>query len=353
MLSIFDYLVIVFYFVFMIVIGWIFRKFSKDTSDYFRGGGKILWWMIGSTAFMTQFSAWTFTGGAGKAYHDGFLILAIFFGNALGFFINYLWSSYRFRQMRVVTPVEAIRDRFGNFNEQFYTWLSIPVQVFYAGIWLYAVSTFVSSVFGIELFFSIMGVGLVVLFMSAYGGSWAVIASDFMQVLILMPLTIVAAFLALKAVGGVGEFFDKLPVNHIDFTNILRPEIVYLWIMAAFLKQVVNTNNINDAYRYVSAKDSKNARKAGLLASVLFLVGPVIWFIPPMCAAILLPDLSVVDSVSHLKKPADGAYVAIGLMTLPAGMIGLMVDRGIHPFEKDINLFCISRLKGLFKESCT
>src|ERR1043165_3995379 len=86
MLSIYDYLVIGFYFVFMAVVGWICRKFIGNTSDYFRGGGKMLWWMAGCTAFVAQFSAWTFTGAASKAYQDGPVIMVLYFANALGFF---------------------------------------------------------------------------------------------------------------------------------------------------------------------------------------------------------------------------------------------------------------------------
>jgi len=37
------------YFLFLIAIGWMFRKFTSTTSDYFRGGGNMLWWMVGTT----------------------------------------------------------------------------------------------------------------------------------------------------------------------------------------------------------------------------------------------------------------------------------------------------------------
>ena len=332
-MSHYDYGVIVFYFLFMIVIGWIFRTYNRDSSDFFRGGGTMLWWLVGATAFMTQFSAWTFTGAGSKAYHDGTLILILYWGNAIGYFMNYLWSAARFRQMRVVTAMEAVRDRFGKNNEQFFTWMSLPIGVFYAGIWLNAISKFVSVVFGLDLILTILFVGIVVLFMATFGGSWAVVASDFMQVLILMPMSLVAAFLAVRAVGG-GAFFDgaaqfmqKLPENHLDWTAIIRPQIVYLWIFATLLKQFCTTNSIGLSYRYLCAKDSANARKAGLLASVLFLVGPVIWFIPPMAAAILYPDLSAVPELAPLgNKVSDGAFVLIGLRTMPMGMIGLMVS---------------------------
>ena len=123
----YDYAVIGFYFVFMMVIGFVFRSFVNNTSDYFRGGGKMSWWMTGSSAFMVQFSAWTFTGAASKAYNDGTLIFVIFFANALGFLINYWYFAAKFRQSRVITPVQAMRERFGKTAEQVFTWLQIPI----------------------------------------------------------------------------------------------------------------------------------------------------------------------------------------------------------------------------------
>ena len=85
MLSIADYAVLAFYFVFMMSMGWVFKRFIRNTSDYFRSGGEMLWWIVGAGAFMTNFSAVSFTGMAGKAYDDGPLVLVIFFGGALGF----------------------------------------------------------------------------------------------------------------------------------------------------------------------------------------------------------------------------------------------------------------------------
>ena len=72
-----------------------------------------MWWMAGATAFMTQFSAWTFTGAAAKAYEDGLTILFIFWGNALGFFVAAAYFAARFRKLRVDTAMEVIRQRFG------------------------------------------------------------------------------------------------------------------------------------------------------------------------------------------------------------------------------------------------
>ena len=81
----------------------------------------MLWWMVGSTAFMTQFSAWSFTGAAGKAFSNGLSVMMILLGTALGYFFNYLFFAAKSRQVRVVTPIEGIRLRFGKVNEQVFT----------------------------------------------------------------------------------------------------------------------------------------------------------------------------------------------------------------------------------------
>src|SRR3954462_2922992 len=108
----YDYAVLVFYFAFMLAISWVFRRFVSNVSDYFRGGGKALWWMVRGSAFMMQFTPSTFTGAASKAYSDGWPIAIIYVGNAIAFLCNALYFAPKFRQMRVVTFVEAIRARF-------------------------------------------------------------------------------------------------------------------------------------------------------------------------------------------------------------------------------------------------
>jgi len=324
MLSSYDYLVIAFYFVFLAIIGVICRKFIANTSDYFRGGGKMLWWMAGCTAFVAQFSAWTFTGAASKAYEDGPVILVLYFANALGFFINFLFFAPRFRQMRVVTSLQAVRARFGKANEQFFTWVQLPIGVLYAGIWLSGLSVFISAAFGMNLYTTIIVTGAVVLIMAVVGGSWAVATGDFIQTLVLMPITLVAAFLAIAQVGGWSSFLEKLPRHHLNWSEGARLEILWLWIFAILLKQFISTNNMLEASRYLNAKDGAQARKAALLAAILFVIGPIFWFIPPMVARIVHPDLATM--FPKLENPSEAAFVVAGVDNMPAGMLGLLIS---------------------------
>jgi solute:Na+ symporter, SSS family len=322
----FDYVVLVFYFVYMLAISWVFRRFVTNVSDYFRGGGKALWWMVGGSAFMVQFSAWTFTGAASKAYLDGWPIAVIYLGNALGFTLNALNFAPKFRQLRVVTGMEAIRQRFDRGSEQFFTWLQLPFGLIQAGLWLNALGVFFGAVFGIEVALTIIVTGLVVLVMAVIGGSWAVLASDFIQVLILMPVCLAVTVLAVVKVGGPGSFVAQAPARHLDFSQAFSYDFLLLWCFAMLVKQMHTTNNLADANRYLCVKDSRHARWAGFLGAGLFLVGIVIWFVPPIAAAIRFPDLHAHPDFGHLRNPADAAFIAIARDVMPIGMMGLLVS---------------------------
>jgi Na+/proline symporter len=320
----YDHAVIAFYFVFMLAISWVFKRFIRNVSDYFRSGGQVLWWMAGGSAFMVSFSAWTFTGAASRAYGDGWPIMVIYLANALGFLMNAIYFGPRFRQLRVITSMQAVRMRFGRVNEQFFTWLTLPLGTMYAGIWLYGLGVFSSAAFGLDVTTTIVVTGVTVLVISLVGGSWAVIASDFIQVLILMPITIVATILALSQVGGTAAFVERLSDTHLDFGRLLSDEFLLFWCVAIVIKQFISTNNLSDASRYLCVKDSRHARKAALLAAALFFGGIFIWFTPPMAASIVHPDLG--SLFPTLKNPAEGSFFAIAVATFPAGMLGLLVS---------------------------
>ena len=321
-----DILVVAVYFVFMVIIGFLFKRLAgSSTSDYFRGGGKMLWWMVGSTAFMTQFSAWTFTGAAGKAYTDGFPILVIFMANAFGFLLSWWFFSYRFRQMRTVTPIEGVRRRFGATNEQVFTWATMPTSIVYTGIWLNGLALFVSAVFKIDISTTIIATGLIVLFISLIGGAWGVVASDFVQMVVIMAVTVVCAVAAIVKVGGPSNLIEQFPADTIMGNSMNYPLLFISWFIFMFVKQLQNINNMNDSYRFLTAKDSTNARKAALLAFILMLIGPIIWFLPPWATAVLYPDAALAHSAELGKKAADAVYLVFVERVMPAGMVGLLM----------------------------
>jgi SSS family transporter len=324
-----EYLVIIGYLVLIAMVGIVFRTFSSDTDDYFKSGSKGSWWLVGSSAFMSAFSAWTFTGAAGVAYESGFSVMIIFLGNALGFFLNFLFLGPWLRQMRVTTFPEAISKRFGERTRIFYALYEVPIRILYSAMALYGLGIFCSAVFGYNIYQVVLVCGVVVLFYSATGGRWAVMATDFLQGLILIPLTLIIAWLCLRELGGLNGMFEEIEAQGLteDFKMVNSATLfggayTWGWASAMVTKGFLVFNSMYAGPRYFSVKDGREARKAAILASVLFLVGGLVWFLPPITARLLYSEEVMALAIS---KPAEAAYAIASIKLLPAGLIGLIV----------------------------
>src|SRR6266540_2209901 len=66
-----DYIVLVCYLLLMAGVGAFFMRFMRVGTDFLKGGNRVEWWVAGMASFMSGFSVWTFTGGAGFAYRQG------------------------------------------------------------------------------------------------------------------------------------------------------------------------------------------------------------------------------------------------------------------------------------------
>lgn len=324
-----EYMVIIGYVVLIIVVGIVFKKFSSDTDDYFKGGSKGSWWLVGSSAFMSAFSAWTFTGAAGVAFESGFSVMIIFLGNAFGFFLNFLFLGPWLRQMRVTTFPEAIAKRFGETTRNFYALYEVPIRILYSAMALYGLGIFCSAVFGYNIYQVILVCGFLVLFYAATGGRWAVMATDFLQGLILVPLTVIIAWLCVSELGGINAMFEKIEAqglseefSMINSATLFGGAYTWGWASAMVTKGFLVFNSMYAGPRYFSVKDGREARKAAILASVLFLVGGLIWFLPPITARLLFAEDVMALGIS---KPAEAAYAIASVKLLPVGLIGLIV----------------------------
>jgi len=151
----FEYLVIAGYLALIVAVGIVFKNFSTNTDDYFKGGSRGTWWLVGISSFMSAFSAWTFTG----------------------YFFNFLVVGPWLRQLRVTTFPEAINMRFGEQTRNFYAFYEVPIRILYSAMALYAMAIFCSTALGYNIKHVIIVCGIIVLFYSATGGRWAVYLS--------------------------------------------------------------------------------------------------------------------------------------------------------------------------------
>ncbi|MDR3708909.1 MAG: hypothetical protein P4L33_11465 [Capsulimonadaceae bacterium] len=325
MITPYDEAIIAFYFVFVLTVGLLFKRLSKSTSDYFRAGGAMPWWITGTSAWIAGFSAWTFTGAAGKVYETGSLVLVLYYANVLGLAMVYLYTCTRFRRLRVVTWMEAVRARYGKDTEQFYTWIKLPLLLLFSGVGLNAIGVFISSVFHVQIQPVLVILGVAVTIVAVTGGAFAVLASDFVQMFLVMTITLVVAYLTLHLpqVGGIENLLRHVPSRHFHWTEIARPELLTLWGLVMIWNGLAAGNNVENATMYLMAKSDRDAKRMVLIPLIGSIAGPLIWFIPSMAATIVHPNLAA--EFPLLKSPHEAAFVAMCMDVLPKGLIGLLI----------------------------
>ncbi|XEI32018.1 hypothetical protein NMD14_14810 [Aeromonas veronii] len=335
-----DFAIVIGYFIFIVLAALGFRRFALNSRHFINGGNAMPWWMAGATAFMTQFSAWTFTGAAGKAFTDGATILALFWGNALGFFIAARFFAARYRKLRVETPMDIIAQRFGRPTERLFTWLQFPLSTLTAAIWLNGLAYIISAISGISIAPTLLVTGLSITLISASGGAWAVNATNVIQLVLILAITLITGAYALWLAGGPGPLISHFPGNFWQGSDISHSSLLLGWVAMVLLQQTVSTNNANACYRFLVTRNEPDARKAARLAGVLFIIGPVMWFIPPWFSAGQGVDLN--SSYPQLGAQAiNGAYLYFVSHMMPAGTLGLalaaMLAATISPMSTALN----------------
>lgn len=325
-----EYITLGTYLLLLLFLGTLFARMNRNLSDFVRAGAQGTWWMIGTSMLMSAISAFTFTGNASAAFEAGPSVLIYYIANCTAFFLCFLFLGAWFRQTRAYTRADIVRARFGVAAEQFMVWFSMFLQPLGASIQLWALAVFASSVFGFNLQATIIGVGFIVLFYSATGGRWAVMATDFLQSMILFSITILMAVLALIKIGGVSVFFDYFSdprfsedfqfineTGHFD-QNRFSPK----WMIAIYFMALYSQIGFNSVERFLSAKDGLEARRGALLACVLMAFGGLIWFVPPMVARFLYEKEILALT---LDNPSNASYAYIATKLLPNGMLGIMI----------------------------
>ena len=325
MLSVFDYIFILFYFVFTCSLGWIFKRFNTGGTDYFAGGHRMNWWLLGASSFVSNFSAWAFTGAAGLAYSFGVIVFSITLLDLAGFLVSYLWFAGKFRRLRLVTAMDAVRLRFGKTNEQIFTWLQIISGFFGGAVWLVGLSILLSSSLGFPQIPVIIFCAATITSMTLLGGKWAVSGSDFVQTILLSGISIVVAVLTVHHLGGFSQLIASLPAGHTEFFKPLGSiKYDWLYVTTALIWGIYQKNSILfGAAKYITAKDDQHAAKSALVPLLGYLILAGCWFIPPMVAGAVVPDF--ISRFGGLNNPSESAYVAVCLEVLPSGLLGITI----------------------------
>jgi Na+/proline symporter len=165
--------------------------------------------------------------------------------------------------------------------------------------------------------FPCCGCGCGGIFAFTFGGLWAVILTDFAQFVVQLVAGLVMLVAVLARLGGPGSlfgFWQDLPAaNRQLFNEPYTAGFALAFLFINFLSYNGGTWNL--ATRYISSPDEQQARRAAWLSGGLYLLWPLILFVPMWAAPLLLPGLA---------EPSQ-SYGLLTMELLPIGLVGLVV----------------------------
>ncbi|MBK0331570.1 Na+:solute symporter [Brachybacterium sp. MASK1Z-5] len=321
-MAVLDWVVIAAYFVVMVLIGLYAKTKISDASDFYVAGGKLPAWLVGISHHMSGYSAAVFVGYAALAYTTGFAVyvwwaLSITVACSIGAWLFApRWPRLR-QQLGIISPLEYLAKRFNVPTEQLLAWSGAALKVFdVAAKWV--ASAILLQVFaGLPIAWGILVVGGVTMVYSTIGGIWADVLTDLGQFLIQLVAAIAMIAIVMAKLGGFSSLWtmwDQLPKGHaLPFNGDLT-----VWFFLAYC--VISTLSYNGgtwnlAMRMISTENGAAARRSMVFSGVLYLIWPLVLFVPMWAAPLFLPDLA----------DPEQSYALLAQQLLPAGIIGLVL----------------------------
>ena len=340
-----DYIVILLYFAGLILVSGIMSRRIKSSEDMFIAGRNSSWWLSGVSTYMTIFSASTFVVWGGVAYKSGLVAAVVAYMFTIASLIVGKWIAGKWRKLRIKSPGEFLTIRFGHGTVSFYTISGIIGRGIHTAVALYAVavvmcalvnvpegSIFASSGFAgdapaghLSIWWALLILGAITLTYTIAGGFLAVLMTDVIQFGVLLSVVVFMIPLSFHAVGGVGNFIEQASAIP-GFFSGTSETYTWLWLFLwIFLNVAMIGGDWPFVQRYISVPTTKDAKKSVYLVGLLYLLTPLIWYLPAMVYRVLVPGPGMDVDPAAMTALGEGAYVNMSKMVLMTGMVGMML----------------------------
>ena len=236
------------------------------------------------------------------AYRYGFVAVTLAWSSAVAMAVGTCSWLPAGGGHAIVSPVEFLEARYNKQIRQILAWAGIPLRVVDDGLKIYATGVFVSVGMGYDLKMSIIVSGAVMLIYTFMGGLWAVVVTDYIQFIILTLGVVVLFPLVFAQVGSFGALANGAQAG---FLSPIGAPFSPLYVFAFYLLIILSYNgNWAFAQKFYSVRDERAARKAGMLAVGLKILGPPLFILPAMAARSLMPELIAATKLSavHLRR---------------------------------------------------
>ena len=281
-----DWIVCAAYLIIVVGLAVVSARGQRSNEDYFMGGRRMNWVVVGVSMFATSFSSISFLGLPQRgAYQDFSFYLTILMIPLV--ITPILWWVFVpvFVRLKVNSGYEYLGLRFGMPARRLGSVLYAVYALGWMGAMLYAVALTLQVVLGLDAaqyFWALVGVGAFATVYTVMGGLRAVIWTDVLQAVVLGGAIVLVLFLAVGRIdGGWGEFWKtasaqgKFQMVHLDSnllaaTNFTERNSVFTAIaFGLFMYLPGYAVSQNMIQRYVCAGSLAGGRGVVLLSAAI------------------------------------------------------------------------------------
>lgn len=316
-ISIFDFIVLLAYFVVITGVGVWTRKKIKSSGDFFmgnRGFGKVL--MIAQA-----FGAGTHTDQpvsvAGASYTTG--LAGIWYQWVWMFSTPFFWIiAPIYRRLRYITLSDFFQERYGTGMAVLYTFIGVMFFSMDIGIMLKGTAVTIEGITGGAMPEGPTIIVATILFViyGLAGGLVAAVITDLIQGVLILVLSFMLIPFALKAAGGIGAIHQGLP-EHM-FSLVAPHEVTLFFIVMIVINGLVGIV-VQPHHMAIggSGKTEIACRTGWTYGNFIKRLATMGWAFTGVFAVFLYPGLGF-----------EGRELAFGVAArnlLPIGFVGLMI----------------------------
>jgi len=196
---------------FVIVAYGIWKSGSNKNIDQFLVGNRSLpWYHIGLSVMATQASAITFLSAPGQAYSDGMRFVQFYFGLPLAMIVLCVTFVPIFHRLKVYTAYEYLEQRFDLKTRALTAFLFLIQRGLSTGITIYAPSIILSVILNINVVYTTLFIGGLVIIYTVYGGTKAVSYTQLLQMSIIFTGMFLAGVLVVMMMPHKVSFLNTL-----------------------------------------------------------------------------------------------------------------------------------------------
>lgn len=345
MISTLDIIITIAYIVFIVTIGlWAgTRKKKKEESssnDYFLAGKTLKWPMIGLALFATNISCLHLVSLAQSGFDSGLLNGNFEWMAAFTLILLALFFIPFYIRSGITTLPDFLEKRYNKACRDWLAFISIiSAVIIHIAFSFLAGGIVLETLFGINMYTSIIAIALVTGLYTIIGGLRAVVVTETIQSVVLIAGAIIITIFSWNKLGGWENLTTTLQQNNaMDKLSMIRPigdASGMSWI-AVFLGYPVLgiwywCADQTIVQRALGAKD-ENQAKAGVLFCGFIKILPVFIFVLPGLFAYALyksgsMDLNSLQTVVDGKTVLNtkGIYTLMITQLLPSGLVGILV----------------------------